>query len=128
MSGHKKSIAYFSLEHLAAPFIALAGMLFASFWSKDLALGFTLWGNGKLWLLGLCSQAAGLAGGWILVGRQLSSAAMVINRSAAILAGVALVLMQGCRLDMARGFEFASAVMVPVVLAMLPSEPAQVHK
>lgn len=124
MATHKKSVAFFSLEHLAAPFIAILIMALASPFVPALALGFKLWGNWKLWALGGCSQIVGLAGGWILVGRQLSSVAMVLNRSAAVLAGVTLTLFQSYQkgFNAHTIFELLSAGVVLSVLATLPSD------
>lgn len=127
LSRHHQSVAFFSLEHLVAPFLALAAMWVASWWVPPLSDGFGLWRRWDLWALGGCSQVAGLAGGWILVGKRLSSAGMVVNRSAAILAGTALTLMQGCAWGARTKLELLSAACVPFVLALLPSErrPAQ---
>jgi len=127
MGTHKKSIAFFSLEHLAAPFIAITIIALAAPFVPSLALGFKLWGNWKLWALGGCSQFVGLAGGWILVGKQLSSVAMVLNRSAAVLAGVTLTLLQSYQkgFNAHTVFELASAGVVLTVLAALPADGKQ---
>lgn len=131
MGKFKHSMGFFAAEHVPAPFWSLSILLagFGAAWAldrfganasflDDIVLGFAQWSNWRMWVLGLCSQAVGLAGGWILVDRQVSAAAMTLNRSAALIAGSLLVLLQGTRFSL----EQAGAAVVPVVLLLLRSE------
>lgn len=128
MGPHKHSMAFYVSEHLGAPFLAMGALTMAAgagFWCRRLGYrvdlleqviqGFGLWRHWDLWTLGFCSQVVGLAGGWILVGRTLSSAAMVINRCAALLAGSVLVALQGFHFTLAD----CGALVVPFALLLL---------
>lgn len=93
MSPHKGSISFFATEHLATSCAALLVVLVATPFSQDLRLGWSLWRQQDLWLIGALSNGVGLFGGWVLLARRESSWSVPLNRSAAVvgalLAGLA---------------------------------------
>ncbi len=128
MGPYKHSMPFFVTEHVGSPplallflgFLALVGLISFAIGHPlglllDVAEGFTLWTRLDLWALGFFSQVVGLAGGWILVGRKLSAAAMTLNRCAALIAGAFLVVVEGGHFRP----EHAGALVVPLIVGLI---------
>lgn len=143
MVGHK-SMAFYAIEHLLAPHFAMAVIGLAGLAGlaarragtpipllEQIVLGFQLWDRLDLWALGLCSQAVGLAGGWILVDRALSVGAMTLNRSAALLAGgivLGINIFRGAEVTWSTLQHSLGALTVPMVLVLMYGQNPAVVK